>query len=108
MIHLLADETPLSILDALVEPVVIYDATGTRVIGHYTPVDPERGQRLYAELAARIDPEELARRVAAADKGRSLAEILRDLEARPGGVPTTGSPPVEPGSPSGREGCATP
>src|SRR5437763_15271856 len=81
MIHLPADDTPLSVLCSLVEPVVLYDATGTRVIGHFTPVDPERGKRKYEELAARIDPQEIARRKAGGERGKTLDEVLARANA---------------------------
>jgi hypothetical protein len=107
MIHMIADDTPLSVLSSLVEPVAIYDATGTQVIGHYTPVDLERGKRLYAELASRIDPEEIARRKASGEKGRPLSEVLEALrasEALPAAAASDGSTSI----PSGRDECATP
>jgi hypothetical protein len=49
MIHMLADDMPLAVLASLVEPAVIYDKTGPRIIGHFTPADLERGKRLYAK-----------------------------------------------------------
>jgi hypothetical protein len=82
MIHLLADDTPLSILSSLVEPVVIYDATGTTVIGHYTPADLERGRRLYEAFAAKIDPAEVARRCASGETGRPLSEVVDELRSK--------------------------
>jgi hypothetical protein len=107
MIHLLADDMPLSVLASLVEPVVIYDKTGTRVIGHFTPVDLERGKRLYAEHLARIDPEEIARRTAAGHKGRTLEEIKASLSAGrtvPPDQPASEKTSTIPGS----DGCAAP
>jgi hypothetical protein len=107
MIHMLADDMPLAVLASLVEPAVIYDKTGTRVIGHFTPVDLERGKRLYAEHAARLDPEEIARRTAAGNKGRTLEEIKADFAAR------RATPSDQPGGektslPAGSDGCAVP
>jgi hypothetical protein len=105
MIHLLADETPLSVLCSLVEPVVIYDPTGTRVIGHFTPVDVERGKRLYEELAARVDAAAIAGRKASGERGRTLAEVTERMKLA---AQANGGQPVDSGIPSGNEGCATP
>jgi hypothetical protein len=81
MVHLVADDdTPLSILGDVYEPVVVYDSTGTTVIGHFTPIDLEKGRRIYAELAKRCDPEELARRAAAPGPRRLLSETIKELE----------------------------
>jgi len=83
MIHLLADdETPLSILADVVEPVVIYDPTGTKVIGQFTPADPERGRQLYAEVAASIDLEEIERQANSGDPVHPVAELWKRLAAQ--------------------------
>lgn len=106
MIHMIADDLPLSTLAMLVEPAVIYDPTGTRVIGHFTPVDLERGKRLYAELEARIDPEELARRLSSCVPGCTLEEIKAKVASRVGATAAE-RPPTAPQS-AGSDECATP
>jgi hypothetical protein len=106
MIHLLADDTPQSVLGSLVEPAVIYDATGTRVIGQFVPADPERGKRLYEEFAARLDPAELACRSASGARGRTLEEIKTSRHA--GRDAGHGAAPADAPLPSGGDGCATP
>src|SRR5437764_203597 len=42
MIRLKADGLSLLALDGFMEPVEIYDATGMRLVGTFTPADPER------------------------------------------------------------------
>lgn len=106
MIHLLADDMPLSALGSRIEPAVLYDPTGTRVIGHFTPADPERGRWLYAEHAARLDPDVIARQAAEDPKGRTLEEMktafLASRPVFPGGQETEGSAVS-----AGSEGCCT-
>lgn len=47
MKRLKANGLSLGVLDAFYEPVEIYDATGTTLIGTFTPADPERVKRIY-------------------------------------------------------------
>ncbi len=82
MIRLNADETPLEILTGFYEPVELYDATGTRVIGHFTPADPERCQRVLAQAVARTDREKLARRAVDPGPLQPVSEFLAELEIR--------------------------
>ena len=81
MIHLIADDTALEILTRVHEEVVLYDSTGTRVIGHFSPVDLERGKRIYAELHSRIDQEEIERRIAELGPHRPVSELIEELKA---------------------------
>ncbi len=83
MIHYIADEsTPLDFLARVYEEVVLYDSTGTQVIGHFIPVASriERGKQIYAEMDARIDPKEMERRAADPGPHRLNIELIKELE----------------------------
>ncbi len=95
MIHLIADNTPLVILSRVSEEIVLYDTTGTLVIGHITPTDLERGKRIYAEVNARIDSQEMARRAAEPGPRRPVCEIIKELEAMNSGDVPPGVPSLQ-------------
>jgi hypothetical protein len=85
MIQLTADDNSLlKDLGSFVEPVEILDSNG-RLLGLFVPANLERGKRLYEELDARTDWEELDRRERAeAGKGRSLLEVFEHLKSLTG------------------------
>jgi hypothetical protein len=71
-------EWKLEDLPAFVDPVEIYDADD-KLIGLFVPADLERGKRIHAEVAAKLDPAELARR-SQEKGGRPLAESIARLK----------------------------
>ena len=80
MIRLNADDTPLEALADFYEPVELYDSTGTKLLGTFTPADMERCNRFYAEAIARMDLEELARAAAEPGPRRLHSEIIEELQ----------------------------
>ena len=106
MMHLKADDLPLSILSGVHDEVVLYDETGTRVIGHFTPVNLEQKKRVYAEAIARTDHEELARRAAEPGPRRSHKEILQELAALYPVDSSNGCPPMDSSISPGSKECA--
>ena len=77
MDRIIVDESFTSQLPAALAPCLVFDAAGKR-IGCFTPdVDPA----LYRQLEASVSEDELARREQKGG-GRSLAEILSDLQQR--------------------------
>jgi hypothetical protein len=102
MKRLKANGLSLGVLDCFYEPVEIYDATGTTLIGTFTPADPEGVKRIYESYIASRDLEELARLAAEPGPGRLLSDIIKELKIRypidaPPEPPPTG-PTVQPGS----------
>jgi len=102
MIRLKANEMPMLALDGFMEPVEIYDATGTRLVGTFTPADPERVKRIYEKYIAQRDLEELARIAAEPGPDRLLSDIIKEMKIRypidePPETPPTDSS-VQPGS----------
>ncbi len=82
MMRLKAGQLPLHILAGVYDVVELTDATGTRVIGHFTPVDLERRRQIVADMIARTDWEELARRAAEPGPWRLHSEIIEELKRR--------------------------
>ena len=80
MTQLVADRTPLEILAHVAERIEICDASGT-VLGHFTPVNPERVQARYRNSAPRIDREELKRRKAQGRPGHTTRELFERLKS---------------------------
>jgi hypothetical protein len=82
MIYLQADDATLvKELGTFVEPVEITDADG-KLLGVFVPANLERGKRLYAELAGKVDPEESREKMRTEGKGRPFAEAIRSLGNR--------------------------
>ncbi len=102
MIRLNADDTPLEALADFYEPVELYDSTGTKLLGTFTPADMDACNRFYAEAIARMDLEELARAAAEPGPRRLHSEIIEELQRcypidGPAEAPPTDST-VQPGS----------
>ena len=101
MIRLNADDTPLEALADFYEPVELYDSTGTKLLGTFTPADMERCNRFYAEAIARMDLEEWL--ALQRNRARRLhSEIIEELQRcypidGPAEAPPTDST-VQPGS----------
>jgi hypothetical protein len=77
MTRVIVDTTVRAQLDKIKEPAELCDEAG-RVLGRYLPV---LDATLYQRMEVPISEEELDRREREAG-GRSLAEILADLEKR--------------------------
>jgi hypothetical protein len=80
MIALTADDTKLlKDLRMFIEPVEVYDGTG-KLLGLFVPADLERGKRIYAEVAAKIDRAEIERRIQSNERGGPLREVLGRIQ----------------------------
>src|SRR5437868_3907356 len=66
-------------LGRLVEPAEISDANG-RLLGIFVPANLERGKRLYAESASKIDAAEIQRRMQSNEPGVPMAVVLKRLK----------------------------
>jgi hypothetical protein len=108
MVSLKIDQWPLDILSGFCVPVEIYDATGTKLLGTFTPVDVERGQRLYAEIIARTDYEELARQAAEPGLRRLHCEIIKELNQRYSRDAPPEPPPADSAVQPGSSECVAP
>ncbi|HKI37455.1 MAG TPA: hypothetical protein VKA46_36710 [Gemmataceae bacterium] len=77
MITLRADEIWPELLGSLTEPVNIVDAED-RVLGRFTP-DPERIQRLYADVSHLPDAAEIERRKHSPERAVTTIELFEHL-----------------------------
>ncbi len=97
-----ADWIKLQDLGRFVEPVEIYDETGT-FLGLFVPANLEQGKKLYAEVIAQTDWAELENRNQSKQPGKTTAEVLEYLRS----LEDNSSAPV---LPTGEEkpGCVSP
>jgi hypothetical protein len=77
MDHIVVDDSFTKQLPGAIVPLIVFDSAGKR-IGYFTPeVDPA----LYVGATSSVSDEELQRRERSGG-GRTLAEILSDLDKR--------------------------
>ena len=79
MIQIIADAGVQSTLAGVVETVEVRGAQG-ELLGYFSPACPETA-RLYAESAARLNPQELSRRRVAHEPALTTADVLDHLQA---------------------------
>jgi hypothetical protein len=79
MIQIIADAGVQSTLAGVVETVEVRGAQG-ELLGYFSPACPETA-RLYAEAAARLNPQELSRRRLAHEPALTTADVLDHLQA---------------------------
>jgi hypothetical protein len=97
MVHVVADESwLLKDLALFAEPVEVRDEDG-KLLGLFVPANLERGQQIYAEVAAGADRAEIERLRQSKEPGRTTAEVLQRLQA---GVPDAGSLDALPPAPA--------
>jgi len=79
--YITADQSLLSQLRAVTEPVEVRDENGN-VLGHYTPARSAEERALYEKARGLFDLDK-AKRVAATERGqgRTTAEVLDRLKA---------------------------
>jgi hypothetical protein len=77
MDHIVVDDSFTKQLPGAIVPCIVFDSGGKR-LGYFTPeIDPA----LYRGIESSVGDEELKRRELAGG-GRTLSEILSDLESR--------------------------
>jgi hypothetical protein len=80
MIVLHADNTMmLKNLGLFVEPVEVRD-DACKLLGVFVPANLERGEKLYADGAAKIDRAEIERRKAAGERRLTTVEVFEHLK----------------------------
>lgn len=79
MIQVTADDSVKALLDTIEEAAAIRDNHGT-LLGYFTPAKVE-AERLRQKIRAEFDPEEIERRIASGERGRTTAEVLERLHS---------------------------
>jgi hypothetical protein len=78
VVTLTADEHLHEVLEYIVEPAEIRDASG-KVLGHYTPLVPPDIQEAYDRLAAQLDHDELDRLAQSNEPGYTIEQVMEHL-----------------------------